>query len=390
MKLSVIFSLFASILILFLTPIQSMIWNGTNSPSYLLKTQEFVSTFLRMRIELAPATSDYYFFGRMVIFVHIGILLGLFELDRNGFFPIVSKKALRIVFVILSIAAFGDLIAYWGGDFFGESFRTIGFRWIEAPSIFLVLFAFGYLGFKMYPEKKTEGIVFGVLPALMIVSTLFFRYIPHGPLFPVSMIVTGFLLSSDSAPFFRKLSGIFSTFSSTKSIVLFFILGVICSGAMQVLEKSIPLADGTALPTKMDFRPFSSARDFVEVFTLYGESGRALYFWTDVVDMIFPFPLILCFGGIYTKAAMKVKLPVSLNLFAYGFLIFDLLENSLMFYFLSVWPKVPEGIAAFTGGVTAVKLFFLFVGFFMFIVSFLILVYRRVFKIQSEKNKNIP
>ncbi|PJZ56893.1 hypothetical protein [Leptospira barantonii] len=384
MKPFAIVSLFASVLILILTPIQSWIWNGKDLPLYLLKTEEFVFAFLRMRTTLAPTTSDYYFFGRMVILVHLGILLGLFELNRNGFFPIASKKPLKIVFSILSIATFGDLLAYWGGSFFGELFRNIGFRWIEAPCIFLLLFAFGYLGFKMHSEKKMEGNVFMFLPILMIVSTFIFRYIPHGPLFPISMIVTAFLLGSKSAPLFQTLSGIFTKFTSTKSILILFILAMFCSGAMQVLEKAIPLVDGIELPKKMDFRPFSSAKDFTEVFSLYGEAGRALYFWVDVIDMIFPFPLILCFGAIYTKAAMRINLPIALNLFAYGFLIFDLLENSLMFYFLNVWPKVPEGLAAFTGAITAVKLFFLFVGFLMFTVSFLILVYVRIF----GKSKN--
>lgn len=384
MKLSAIVSLFASILILFLTPIQSLIWNGADSPPYLLKTQEFVSAFFRMRIELAPQTSDYYFFGRLAIFVHVGILFGLLELDRNGVFPAASKKALKIVLTVLSFAIFGDFIAYWGGSFLGESFKNAGFRWIEAPSIFLLLFAFGYLGFKMRLERKMEGTVFIILPFLMTASTFFFRYVPHGPLFPISLIVTGFLLGSKSAPLFQRLSGVFYRFTSNNWILVLFILGVICAETMQLLEKAIPIPEGIELPKKMDFRPFSSARDFVEVFGVYGASGRNLYFWIDVVDMIFPFPLVLCFGGIYTKAAARFGLPVSLNLFSFGFLIFDLLENSLMFYFLNVWPKVPEGLAAFTGGITAIKLFFLFVGFFMFTVSFLLLVYRRV----SEKMRN--
>ncbi|TGK32746.1 hypothetical protein EHQ12_12470 [Leptospira gomenensis] len=376
MKLSAIVSLFASFLILPLTPIQSLIWNGANSPSYLLKTQEFVSVFLRLRMDYAPHTSDYYFFGRMAILVYIGILFGLFELDRTGFFPAVSRKIFRSVLALFSIALFGDFIAYWGGNFFGESVEIVGFYWIEAPSIFLLSFAFPFLGFKMRSERKTEGIVFMILPFLMIASILFFRYVSSGFLFPISMVVTAFVLNSKAAPLFQKSSEVFLKFTSAKTVLVFFILAMICAGTMQILEKAIPISDGIQLPKKMDFRPFSTAQDFFEVFGVYGESGRSLYFWIDVVDMVFPFPLIFCFGGIYTKAAVRFNLPVSLNLFSYGFLVFDLLENSLMFYFLNVWPKVPEGIAAFTGGVTAVKLFFLFVGFFMFAVSFSMLVYR--------------
>ncbi|MCG6166531.1 hypothetical protein [Leptospira sanjuanensis] len=376
MRISVFLSLFASILVLVLTPVQSLIWNGESFPIYLLKTETYVRALFDFRAEFAPETSDYYFFGRMAILIHLGILFGLLELKRNGFFPIAATKAFRAVLGFLLIAIIGDTVAYWGGSFFGELFRNIGFRWIEAPGIFFLLCAFGYLGFKIRPEKKAIGITFLILPFLMIGSILFFRYIPHGPLLPVSWIVTVFLLGSDSSASFRNLSQVFLRFTSVKSILLLFVAALVCAEGMQILEKFIPVADGNILPKKMDFRPFSGAKDFIEVFGAYGEAGRRLYFWIDVVDMIFPFPLALCFGGIYAKAALRANLPLSLGLLAYGFLLFDLLENSLMFYFLSVWPTVPEGLAAFTGTITAVKLFFLFTGFFMFIASFLILVVR--------------
>ncbi|RHX95124.1 hypothetical protein DLM76_07330 [Leptospira yasudae] len=374
MRIFVFFSLVASILVSVLAPVQSLIWNGESFPVYLLKTQTYVRALFDFRADFAPEMSDYYFFGRMAILVHLGILFGLLELKRNGFFPNAATMAFRVVLVILSIAIFGDAIAYWGGSYFGELFRNVGFRWIEAPSIFLLLFAFGYLGFKTRPEKKAVGITFLILPFLMIGSTLFFRYIPHGPLLPISWIVTVFLLGSDSASSFRNLGQVFLRFTSVRSILLLFVAAMVCAEGMQILEKFIPVADGNMLPKKMDFRPFSGAKDFIEVFGVYGETGRRLYFWIDVIDMIFPIPLAFCFGGIYTKAARKVNLPLSLGLFAYGFLLFDLLENSLMFYFLFAWPTVPEGLAAFTGTITAVKLFFLFTGFFMFIASFLILV----------------
>ncbi|RHX91882.1 hypothetical protein [Leptospira stimsonii] len=368
------FTLFAAILTLILTPIQSYIWNGESTPFYLLKMKELILVFLKMKKEIFPETTDYYFFGRMTIFIHIGILLGLKELYKNGFFPESLSKILRFVAGILLLATFGDLIAYWGGSFFGESFRKIGFRWMEAPSIFLLLFAIGYLGFKMRMEKKWEGTVFVSLPFLMIGSTLFFRYIPHGPLFPILFVVAGFVLSSPSASTLQKISRWFESISSVKSILIFFVLGMLFSQTMQILEKSIPISASGILPKKMDFRPFSSAKDFVEVFGTYGEQGRYLYFWIDIVDMIFPIPLSLCFAGIYTRVALKTGLPISFNLLSLGFLVFDLVENSLMFYFLASWPIVSEPLAAITGAVTAIKLFFLFVGFIMFFVSSLILI----------------
>ncbi|AOP32702.1 hypothetical protein A0128_01740 [Leptospira tipperaryensis] len=385
MNFTAFFALLATILALLLTPLQSFIWNGESTPQYLLKMRELISVFLRMRTELSPETTDYYFFGRMTIFIHFGIILGLKELYKNGFFPNSVLKIFNVVVGILSLAAFGNLIAYWGGSFFGELFRNIGFRWIEAPSIFLLLFAIGYLGFKMRAEKKWEGNVIFSLPVLMIGSTLFFRYIPHGPLLPILIVITGFVLSSESAPILQKISRSFLKITSVKSIIILFAFAMLCAETMQLIEKWIPITETGFLPKKMDFRPFSSSQDIVEVFGAYGEQGRKLYFWIDIVDMIFPIPLFLSFAGIYTRAAQKIGLPMSFNLLSLGFLIFDILENSFMFYFLASWPNVPEPLATLNGAVTATKLFFLFVGFTMFFVSFLILVLDWI----REKRKKI-
>ncbi|MBM9499967.1 hypothetical protein JWG44_06850 [Leptospira sp. 201903071] len=374
MNIAAFFILLTGIVALLLTPIQSFLWNGESAPFYVLKTTDLISAFLKMRAELSPETSDYYFFGRMTILIHIGILLGLRELYRNGFFPTSVLKIFKLVVAVLMVAAFGDLVTYWGGSFFGERFRNIGFRWIEGPSLVLLLFVLGYLGFKLKNEKKWDGNVFLFLPVIMVGSTLFFSYIPHGFLLPLLIVITGFVLSSDSSPILQRISRSFTKVTSIKSILLLFVFAMLCAETMQILEKWIPIT-GQVLPKKMDFRPFSSSKDIIEVFGAYGEQGRILYFWIDIVDMIFPIPLFLSFAGIYTRAAQKIDLPISFNLLSLGFLIFDILENSLMFYFLSSWPDVPEPLATFTGAVTAIKLFFLFVGFAMFFASFLILTY---------------
>ncbi|MBM9577615.1 hypothetical protein JWG45_10670 [Leptospira sp. 201903070] len=374
MNLAAFFILLTAIVTILLTSIQSFIWNGESTPFYLLKTADLISVFLKLRTELSPETTDYYFFGRMTILIHMGILIGLRELYKNGFFPSSVLKIFKVVVAILMISAFGDIVAYWGGSFFGEIFRNIGFRWIEAPSLILLLFTLGYLGYKLRTEKRWDGNIFLSLPVMMVVSTLFFSYVPHGFLLPLLLVITGFVLSSDSSPILQKISRSFTKFTSIKNILILFVFAMLCAETMQILEKWIPATETGFLPKKMDFRPFSSSKDILEVFGAYGESGRNLYFWIDVVDMIFPIPLFLSFAGIYTRAAQKIDLPISFNLLSLGFLIFDILENSLMFYFLSAWPKVPEPLATFTGAITAIKLFFLLVGFAMFFVSSLILI----------------
>ncbi|MBM9498874.1 hypothetical protein JWG44_01210 [Leptospira sp. 201903071] len=174
--------------------------------------------------------------------------------------------------------------------------------------------------------------------------------------------------------------------SSGKNIFLFTLASILISGSMQFLEQLTPVPSGQSLPLKMDFRPFSSAKDTIEVFGFYGEVGRSLYFWQDVLDMFLPIAVGLMIGSFYSRVALYWKLPVLFNLLPFGFLVFDWIENSLMFYFLYSWPMVSEPLALFTGKITAIKLMFVFIGYGMLIVCLLALCFR-FFKGKFKESK---
>lgn len=183
--------------------------------------------------------------------------------------------------------------------------------------------------------------------------------------------------------FLSSFSGFIEKHSSGWKIFFYTLASILISASMQFLEQLIPVAAGQKLPLKMDFRPFFSPQELVDVFQFYGEVGRNLYFWQDVLDMFLPIAVCFMIASFYTRTAIRFKLPVSFNVLPFGFLVFDWIENSLMFYFLSSWPIVPYSLATFTGRITAIKLTFVFIGYGMLIASlvsfFLSFVARKIF-----------
>ncbi|EQA44707.1 putative membrane protein [Leptospira broomii serovar Hurstbridge str. 5399] len=381
MKLSVILSLVGTILCIFLAPIQSYIWNGDHSPTAILNIRSNLKTFLDLGKILFPKSSEYYIFGKLFLPVYAGILYGLYRLHAIRRISESSERIYRVLMVLFCIAAFGNSLAYWAAEFWGEIFRTIGFRWIEAPAIFLSLACFIFLGNSIGKKDKLLGISFLLLPIFMIGSTFFFRYLPHGAILPVSLLISGLLLSSSEAPWLIKLRTLLLHLSSNRSIFLLVLAALVCAGAMQLLERMIPISEGNNLPVKMDFRPFSTVDDALTVFTAYGRTGMLLYFWIDMVDMIFPIPLFLAIGAITFRFCAEAGLTTSLSLIPLGFLVFDLLENSIILLVIFEFPNITPVIAALGGTITAYKLGFLFASFFLFVISLVGLSFFRVGKI---------
>ncbi|AOP34162.1 hypothetical protein A0128_10075 [Leptospira tipperaryensis] len=169
--------------------------------------------------------------------------------------------------------------------------------------------------------------------------------------------------------FLSSISDFVVKHSSNKKIFFYTLASILISGSMQFLEQMIPVGPGQTLPLKLDFRPFLTAKDITEVFQFYGESGRTLYFFQDVLDMFLPFAVCFMIGSFYSRAAIYLKLPVWINIVPFGFIVFDLIENSIVFYFLYTWPVVSETLAAVTGVITAIKLSFVFTGYGILIGS---------------------
>lgn len=186
--------------------------------------------------------------------------------------------------------------------------------------------------------------------------------------------------------FLFSFSELIKKHSSGKKIFIYTLASILISGSMQFLERMIPTFPGQKLPLKMDFRPFFTSKELIEVFEFYGGVGRTLYFWQNVLDMFLPIAVCMMIGAFYTRSAIRFKLPIVLNIVPFGFIVFDWIENSLMFYFLSAWPVVSDSLATFTGRITAIKLSFVFIGYGMLIGSLAAFLFAFFFrkKIASE------
>lgn len=171
----------------------------------------------------------------------------------------------------------------------------------------------------------------------------------------------------------RQLSAFLTRFTSTRNIVLWTILSFAAAGLMQVLEKQIVLSAGVSLPLKMDFRPLSTITELTAVYELYGEAGRQMYFIINIVDMIFPVAFVLAIGGVFTLVADRAGYSRRWNLLPLGFLVFDVIENSMQMLFIRQWPDVSATLALGCGVITFYKLVFFFVAFGGFIAGLIYL-----------------
>ena len=171
----------------------------------------------------------------------------------------------------------------------------------------------------------------------------------------------------------RQLSVFLTRFTSTRNIVLWTILSFAAAGLMQVLEKQIVLSPGASLPLKMDFRPLSTINELTAVYELYGEAGRQMYFIINIVDMIFPVAFVLAIGGVFTLVAARAGFSRRWNLLPLGFLVFDVIENSMQMFFIRQWPDISATAALVCGVITFYKLAFFFVAFGGFITGLIYL-----------------
>ncbi|MCE9598411.1 MAG: hypothetical protein K8S54_10625 [Spirochaetia bacterium] len=367
--IALVLSLVGVLACIFLAPIQSHIWNAETSPPLVRLASANIQAFLEFRAGVFAESSNYYFFGRLCILVYVGLLSGLFYLRKVSPMAQIARREFQAMIAVTAIAACGNVLAYWVAGFYGEIFRTIGFRWIEAPALFGIMIVSLLLGRKLLKnrDERVIGAWFVALPLLMICSAVLFKYLPHGPLLPFSLLVCGLMVGSSSS--LSWLEKIPERFQSARSIFVLFVVAMVCAGMMQILEGRIGVGQAAAVPLKLDFRPYSTITDLTQVFDAYGTSGRTLYVWINLVDMIFPIPLSLCIGAVAMRFCSAVGLPARIGLIPLGFLVFDVLENSLMLVHLSAYPHMNATLAAVTGVFTGVKLMFLAVSYAMFLIG---------------------
>ncbi|TGL93016.1 hypothetical protein EHQ76_19035 [Leptospira barantonii] len=78
----------------------------------------------------------------------------------------------------------------------------------------------------------------------------------------------------------------------------------------------------------------SNGKILLFVFGIYGETGRNLYFWQNLLDMILPIPVCLMIGTVYSRAAFNgtlTFLKLSFVILGYGLLFGSLFASLIVF-----------------------------------------------------------
>jgi hypothetical protein len=187
-------------LCLYLAPIQSTIWNAPELTPMVAATPWVASALGAHDGGLTP----YYAFGRLVVWVYLGLGAGFFAARRR---PIggpgserrlADERAFQVLIALLVVAAVGNVVEYWGGSLYGEAVKEIGFRFLETPALALAGLASAWLGARLVRSAAGSdhriAWLFGLTLPAMLLSTILLRYLPHGPLLALSGLATGLAL----------------------------------------------------------------------------------------------------------------------------------------------------------------------------------------------------
>lgn len=196
-------ALLGGLLCVLLTPIQASIFSGADAPPLVLAAGPLLDLANRIhgtfgsRLDL----DAYYLYGRMFFLVYLGViagLVGLHALQSRG----IPRERLwfRVVLGGLSLALFGDVVAYWGGsgDISDSPVQGLEFTF-EMLAVLVVL-----IGSVFYGRITLRGNVVPTWAAWLLVIAgpaaipvvFLTNYIPHGAVLPLSlaMAVVGYFL----------------------------------------------------------------------------------------------------------------------------------------------------------------------------------------------------
>ncbi len=193
----------AALLCFFLAIIQSSIWNGAETPPWILSLTiiHAASEYIYKTVGGPLDVTDYYFFGRVFFLVYLGLFVGLKHWRKRDL--IRKTKPFRVFQAALIISLVGNTIAYWGGSWFGTEVRFIGFWLTEVPALTVACSASLVLGIQMMRHKTAplhEAILFAGTPVLALVSTASFQYMPHGPIFGILLALLFLTFSQKEKP----------------------------------------------------------------------------------------------------------------------------------------------------------------------------------------------
>ncbi|MGY1941717.1 hypothetical protein [Nocardia gipuzkoensis] len=168
-----------------LAPVQSLIWNGPEAPGWM-DGVPWSHTLITVAEQVGLGT-PYFFYGRLFILVYVGVTATLWLLSRSRGW--LTWPAMRWLLASLTMAAWGDLLAYWGGQRFGDPVRFVGFWLTEVPALVIVACAGTAFGVSLrYAGYRGSWLYSWLLLApAMLFATAALQYMPHGPMLAVAL-----------------------------------------------------------------------------------------------------------------------------------------------------------------------------------------------------------
>jgi hypothetical protein len=172
-------------LCILLAPVQSLIWNGAEAPRWL-QALPWLHPMIAWA-EQAGLGTPYFFYGRLFLLVHAGVLATLWMLARGRGW--LAWPATRWLLVSLGLASWGDFLAYWASDWLGDSVRFVGFWMTEVPALVSVALAGTALGVSLRRAGHHGAWLFPwlLLAPSMLLGTAALAYMPHGPMLAVTL-----------------------------------------------------------------------------------------------------------------------------------------------------------------------------------------------------------
>lgn len=116
--------------------------------------------------------------------------------------------------------------------------------------------------------------------------------------------------------------------------------------------------------SKLDYHRTYDVTQVDQLFSVYGEQGRAMYAWDLLVDMLYPLAVAgaaMLFALTVVRKPVLQKLLIVLPLI---FLVTDLVENAFLLLFLGTYPSLSPILVSIASLFTRIKLFTIYPTFY--------------------------
>jgi hypothetical protein len=182
-----------------LAPVQSLIWNGEKTPSWIanLTPLHEAAHALYSAASLA-GDQPYDFFGRLFLPIYAGVFFG-FASARLSALGRSARIARAVALLALTSGFVGDIIAYWLAGRGNDALRAVGFWQIEVPALTVAIVAAAVLGVAVWRSgAKPAGAILAATPVLAVGATAALQYMPHGPMLALAIAATAAAVRVDT------------------------------------------------------------------------------------------------------------------------------------------------------------------------------------------------